>query len=517
MVDGGAMAQSAGEAREGPPPRDAGVLLHPTSLPGPHGIGDLGDVAHRWLDFLRAGGQQLWQILPLGPPCYGESPYAARSAFAGNPLLISLDRLVQQGLLPADDVSRARSDHAGRIDFAAVESSKTPLLRAAFARWQERGGERDSSFAAFREEHAYWLDDHCLFAALRQRHGGVAWNKWPAPLVRRDADAIDAARREQTDEIAFRRFVQFCFWSQWDELKRRARDEGIRIVGDIPIFVAHDSADVWAHQDLFRLDRDGSPTVVAGVPPDYFSPTGQRWGNPLYDWERLRAGGYCWWIERFRTTLLSVDIVRIDHFRGFEAYWEVPAAEETAERGSWVPGPGKPFFDAVSQVLGPLPVIVEDLGLITRAVDQLRLALGYPGMRVLQFAFGDDATNPYLPHNYDRDTVVYTGTHDNDTTEGWFDSLRESERSRVVRYAGLGRERVSEKLIRLALGSVARSAIVPLQDVLALGGEARMNVPGMGTGNWGWRATPEQIGPARAAWLGEMTDLFGRSPKRSKG
>jgi 4-alpha-glucanotransferase len=501
------------DRREPPPLRDAGLLLHPTSLPGPHGIGDLGDAAYRWLDFLEAGKQTLWQILPLGPPGFGDSPYAARSAFAGNLLLISLERLVEDGLLDAADLQGSPPGIPDRVDFAAVAAFKEPLLWRAFAQFRAGGGESSTEFDEFREAAGYWLEDFCLFAAVRESQSGAPWNGWPEPLIRREPSALDAARRENADEIAFRRFAQFEFWRQWGDLKRAANGRGIRIVGDIPIFVAHDSADVWAHQEIFRLDEHGNATVVAGVPPDFFSATGQRWGNPLYDWEKLERTGYRWWVERFRAVLETVDIVRIDHFRGFEAYWEVPADEETAQNGRWVRGPGKAFFDAVAAAMGPLPVIVEDLGLITKRVDDLRLALGYPGMRVLQFAFGDDATNPYLPHNYDRNTVVYTGTHDNDTTEGWFTSLSDREKTRVARYAGLGAERISEKLIRLALGSVARSAIVPLQDVLALGNEARMNIPGMGTGNWDWRATPEQIDPARAVALGKMTALFGRAPE----
>lgn len=501
------------ERREGHPPRDAGVLLHPTSLPGPHGIGDLGDAAFRWLDFLAAGHQSLWQILPLGPPGYGESPYAARSAFAGNPLLISLERLADDHLLEAGELAGGPGAGGDRVDFAAVAAYKLPLLRRAFARFTARGSEQAPEFRAFIAESASWLDDYALFSALREVHGSAPWNEWDPALVRRHPEALAVARNTNAEAIAFARFVEFIFRRQWRAVKAAANARGIRIVGDIPIFVAHDSADVWAHQELFLLNEQGNATAVAGVPPDYFSPTGQRWGNPLYRWERLARTGYDWWHARFRATLQMVDMVRIDHFRGFEAYWEVPATEETAMRGRWVPGPGTAFFDAVSAALGPLPVIVEDLGLITRAVDELRLALGYPGMKVLQFAFGDDATNPYLPHNYDWNCVAYTGTHDNDTTEGWFAALSGPERGRIIRFVGDGPELLSQKIIRLALGSVARSAIVPLQDVLALGSRARMNLPGSGTGNWGWRASDDQIDPRRAAWLGEMTAIYGRAPR----
>ena len=507
-------AQSgAAVARRGPPVRDSGILLHPTSLPGPHGIGDLGAAAYRWIDFLRAAQQQLWQVLPLGPPGFGDSPYAARSAFAGNPLLISLERLVEADLLDAEDLAGPPLSDGARVDFAAVESFKLPLLARAFERFRTEQGLQHPAFCAFSEASASWLEDYALFTALRDAHGGAVWTTWDPPLVRREPAALDAARAQLAHEINSIRFMQFVFAFQWGRLKAAANAAGIRIVGDIPIFVAHDSADVWAHQDLFLLDEDGNPTVVAGVPPDYFSPTGQRWGNPLYRWDRLAQSGYAWWVERFRSTLQMVDIVRIDHFRGFEAYWEVPAEEETAMNGRWVPGPGGAFFDSVSATLGPLPVIVEDLGLITRPVDDLRDALGYPGMKVLQFAFGDDATNPYLPHNYDWNCVVYTGTHDNDTTEGWFASLEDRQRARVVRYLGDAPELLSRKVMRAALSSVARTAIVPFQDVLALGTEARMNLPGWGTGNWGWRASPEQLNPEHAAWLAEMTTLYGRGPR----
>jgi 4-alpha-glucanotransferase len=499
------------EQRVGPPVRDSGVLLHPTSLPGPHGIGDLGDAAYRWLDFLADGRQQVWQILPLGPPGFGASPYAARSAFAGNPLLISLDRLAADGLLPESDLAVTPQSETDRVNYEEVADFKLPTLRRAYRRFCSGGGAERPDYQAFVADNTYWLDDYALFAALRDTHGDAAWNTWETPLVRREARALAEAATENAEDIDFHRFVQFAFWQQWSALKVAASARGIRIMGDIPIFVAHDSADVWTHQEIFLLDRDGNPTVVAGVPPDFFSASGQRWGNPLYDWGRMAETGYRWWIERFRFVLRSVDVVRIDHFRGFEAYWEVPATEETAANGRWVQGPGQAFFDAVSADLGPLPVVVEDLGLITRSVDDLREALRFPGMKVLQFAFGDDAANPYLPHNYDWNCVVYSGTHDNDTTEGWFASLPEGQRTHIVRYVGDGVEPISRAIMRLALGSVARTAIVPLQDVLGLGSDARMNVPGWGTGNWGWRATSEQIDVKHAAWLRSMTELYGRA------
>ena len=496
--------------------RTSGILLHPTSLPGPHGIGDLGEVAYRWLDFLVTGKQQLWQILPLGPPGYGESPYAARSAFAGNPLLISLERLAADGLLDRNDLDAETGGAPDRVDWEAVAAFKEARLERAWQRFRGDSHPLRAAYQKFVEQSARWLDDYALFTALRTAHDGAPWNTWARTLVQRDAGALMQAREQFRAAIERVSFIQFIFWRQWGALKQAANALGIRIIGDIPIFVAHDSADVWADQELFSLDEQRAASVVAGVPPDYFSPTGQRWGNPLYRWDRFEATGYHWWIERFRAALASVDLVRMDHFRGFAAYWEVPGKEETALNGRWVKGPGTRFFQVLTAALGPLPIIVEDLGLITRSVRELRAALGYPGMKVLQFAFGDDATNPYLPHNYAANCCVYTGTHDNDTSEGWFATLPEAQRANVTDYLGLGPERLSEKLIRVALASVAEMAIFPLQDVLALGSGARMNVPGQGTGNWSWRARAAQIEPAHASWLGEQTALFGRVPLPDK-
>lgn len=490
--------------------RASGVLLHPSSLPGPHGIGSLGPNACRFVDFLSAAEQRLWQVLPLGPAGLGHSPYATRSAIAGNPLLISLEQLQSEGLLTERDLEPTPTFPAGRVDFPAVERFKMATLRRAaetFAR--EASPERRAAFEAFRHGNARWLDDYALFMALHDAHGG-AWQSWGDSLARRNPETLADARRVHGALVNLHSFCQFVFWEQWSSLRRYAGERGIRLIGDIPIFVALDSADVWAHPELFILDERGFPTVVAGVPPDYFSATGQRWGNPLYQWEAIAADGYRWWIERFRATLRLVDIVRIDHFRGFEGAWEIPAECPTAERGRWAPGPGRDLFLATRQALGDVPIIVEDLGVITADVVALREELGYPGMRVLQFAFDDGPSNPFLPHNYQQNTVVYTGTHDNDTAVGWFASCSEAERDYARRYVGSTGDDIAWDLIRVALASVADLAIVPVQDVLALGGEARMNFPGTPEGNWRWRLLPGQLTPGHGERLRGLTETYGR-------
>ena len=494
--------------------RASGILLHITSLPGQHGIGDLGPGAYGFVDFLASAQQGLWQILPLAPPGEGESPYGALSAFGGNPLLISLTRLADEGLLDRDRLANASTFSPQRVDYPAVRSLKFPLLRRAFERFsRDAEQQRKTDFEAFCHSNAHWLDDYALYMALKDAHNGGPWWQWEADLVSRKEPALLRARRDLSTEVRFRQFLQFTFFSQWFALKRYANERKVRIVGDIPIFVAHDSADVWAHQDIFTLDAHGYPSVVAGVPPDFFSATGQRWGNPHYRWDVLERAGYGWWVDRLRETLKQVDIVRVDHFRGFEAYWEIPAQNPTAEHGRWVKGPGEAFFRSVEATLGrALPIIVEDLGTITPEVIALREQLGYPGMKVLQFAFGDDASNPYLPHNYDHDFVVYTATHDNDTTVGWFASLSEGQRSAVLRYLGRDGRDIAWDLIRLAWSSVANMSIVPLQDVLGLGSEARMNFPGKVGGNWAWRYEPSQLTQRHADRLRELTEIYGRKP-----
>lgn len=493
-----------------PPARYSGVLAHPTSLVGRHGIGDLGAGAFAFVDWLARAKQQIWQILPLGPTGFGDSPYASYSAFAGNPLMIALDGLVTEGLLDERELE-ADGLQGERVDFDAVTSFKVPLLQRAAERFQagQGAGLRDD-YSRFRAAQAGWLDDYALFRALKEEQSGALWSEWPGPLALRDDAALAEARARLADDIDTQCFMQFIFFRQWDAVKRYANERGVQVLGDIPIFVALDSADVWANSAQFQLDEQARPTAVAGVPPDYFSATGQLWGNPLYDWDAMQADGFRWWVERFRAVYSLVDIARIDHFRGFEDYWSVPAGEETAINGNWQPGPGRALFDTVRESLGDLPVVAEDLGMITKDVDLLRESLGYPGMSVLQFAFGSGSDNLYLPHNLVRNTVVYTGTHDNDTTLGWFTNTDEHTRDHVRRYLHTDAGDIAWELIAVALASVAQTAIVPLQDVLGLGAEARMNLPGQGTGNWDWRMQPGALTDEMAERLAGLVVLYGR-------
>jgi 4-alpha-glucanotransferase len=495
-----------------PVPRAAGIVLHPTSLPGRFGIGDLGPAAHAFVDFLARSGQSVWQVLPLGPTGFGDSPYQPFSSFAGNPNLISPEALFEDGLLSARDLADLPTFPEVHVDFGPAITGKRQLLRRAFEQFSAHAapGLREAC-STFTTTHAGWLDDFALFMAIHD-HEAAAWNDWSEALALRQADALATIRRERSNEIEFHRFQQFIFFRQWSKLRAHCYALGVRILGDLPIFVALDSADVWAHRELFELDPKGRPTVVAGVPPDYFSKTGQRWGNPLYRWDGLAGTGYAWWIERMRTMLEQVDIVRIDHFRGFAGYWEIPATELTAVRGRWLPGPGQAVFDAMARALGRLPVIAEDLGELSPDVHELREALGFPGMKVLQFAFGGDARDPFLPHNFTRDCVVYTGTHDNDTTRGWYEqSSTPAERDRARRYMGRDGTDITWDMIRLAFASVADLALVPLQDVLDLGSEARMNLPGRMEGNWGWRFGAQDLTDAIADRLESLTALYGRS------
>ncbi|MBN1297117.1 4-alpha-glucanotransferase [bacterium] len=470
-------------------PRAFGLLHHPTSLPCRHGIGSIGQPAHAFIDLLTETGVSLWQILPLTPPATGNSPYSSDTAFAGNPLLICLDDLVSRGLLAAEAVSSPNgSPHS--VDFAGVSAFKMPLFKQAFDRFERDGGARDPSFLRFMSDHAFWLDDYALFKAI-QATAGSFWLEWPLKLKFRDAGALGEVRDRDDHLIRFHTFLQYLFDQQWNSVKRHATQSGVTLIGDIPIFVSLGSVDVWKNPALFQLDADLKPVSVAGVPPDYFSKTGQLWGNPLYDWAAMAADKYRWWTNRFAVTLRAVDCIRVDHFRGFEAYWAVPAVDRTAENGEWKPGPGSSLFDTIRDVLGEIPVIAEDLGCLTPEVERLRDRLGFPGMKVLQFAFGGDAFNPYLAHNHTPHSVVYTATHDNDTTRGWWQTLVDAERERIGNQMTILQghpvtDPVSD-LIRLALGSVANWAIVPVQDVLNLGSEARMNRPGVAEGNWGWR------------------------------
>ncbi|HEX8693780.1 MAG TPA: 4-alpha-glucanotransferase [Longimicrobium sp.] len=491
--------------------RAGGILLHPTSLPG-DGVGDLGPAAHRFVDWLAEAGQAYWQVLPLVATNEGGSPYNALSAFAGNVSLLSPRLLVDDGLLEEDEVACPEGLPGDCVRFREVARWKDRLLRRAHgafrAGWAPALGH---AFAAYRERHREWLDDWALFRALRDEHGGGSWLDWPAKLRRREGDALTRAASKLADEVERHAFGQFLFDRQWGALRRYANERGVKVIGDVPIFVAHDSADVWAHPELFELDAKGRPTVVSGVPPDYFSATGQRWGNPLYRWDVLERDGYRWWVERFRRTLELVDVARIDHFRGFEAYWEIPAEEETAVTGRWVPGPGHRLFRALERELGPLPLIAEDLGIITPEVDTLREELGLPGMRVLQFAFGgDDPENPHLPANYPAATVAYTGTHDNDTAAGWFRGATREEKAGLRELTGAPAGEIHWGMIEVVMRSKADLAVVPLQDVLGLGSEARMNTPGTGEGNWEWRFREGDLTPGLAARLRELTRSSGR-------
>ncbi len=491
--------------------RCAGILLHPTSLPGVYGIGELGDEAYRFVGWLVRARQSIWQVLPLGPTGFADSPYAAFSAFAGNPLLISLQRLHREGLLTDSDLAEYPALPQERVDYGAVIPCKMAFLRRAYERWKSLADSGEQHrLQAFRAEQGGWLEDFALFMALKEAYGGRGWTEWDKELAMRKPDALQYARQQLADDVQFHVFLQHRFVAQWLDLKRYVNERGIRIMGDMPIFVAHDSADVWAHPEMFYLDAQGHPTFVAGVPPDYFSPTGQRWGNPVYRWGRLKRSGYRWWVERFRRVLQLVDLVRVDHFRGFAAYWRVPASEPTAIKGTWVRVPGRGLFRTLKRELGDLPIVAEDLGIITPDVVRLRKGLGFPGMRVLQFAFDGDPTNPYLPYNYEPDTVVYTGTHDNDTLVGWFAGLGEEEKRRVTDY--IGREHISIhwEMIRLAYASVARIAIIPLQDWLGLGSEARMNLPGREEGNWQWRCRWEHLSEALADAIAQMCMVYGR-------
>ncbi|MCI0516100.1 4-alpha-glucanotransferase [candidate division KSB1 bacterium] len=494
--------------------RVSGILLHPTSLPGQYGIGELGDAAYRFIDFLADCAQHIWQIMPLGPTGYGDSPYASFSAFAGNPLLISLDTLVQQGLLMPEDLTPRPDFTSQRVDYGQVINYKFPLLKKSYHYFQQNGASKlQSEFKKFCTETSAWLDDFSLFMALKEAHAGRAWTEWDWEIATRQPEALQRYRRRLETAIMAQKFYQFLFFQQWFELKKYANQHDLQIMGDVPIFMAHDSADVWSHPEIFYLDKNGYPTVVAGVPPDYFSRTGQLWGNPLYRWDVLAKNDYFWWIQRIRATLKMVDIIRLDHFRGFEAYWEVPATETTAINGRWIKGPGAALFRAIQRALGDLlPIVAEDLGVITPEVESLRDKLDFPGMRVLQFAFSSDAQNRDLPHNYNPNCVVYSGTHDNDTAVAWYTrSGTPYEQDHFRRYVGRDGQDVAWDLIRLGLSSVANMAIFPLQDIFSLGAEARMNYPSTSSGNWVWRFTPEMLREDIKNRLLEMVHLYGRT------
>ncbi len=494
--------------------RSSGVLLHPTSLPGSDGIGDLGQSALRFVDWLHQHGQSLWQILPLGPTSFGDSPYQTLSAFAGNPLLISLERLVEDGWLLPEDLSARPVFDADRVDFGPVINWKFSCLQRAWAVFLEQAPSSTwNQLNNFRSENAVWLEDFALFMALKEEAGGKPWNQWEVSLVCRDEAALQEARLRLDKSISSYVFVQWLFFEQWQRVKIYASAKGVRLVGDVPIFVAYDSSDVWANPQYFQLDADGRPTHVAGVPPDYFSKTGQLWGNPLYDWKALKADGYSWWIDRLRTSLEMVDLIRIDHFRGFAGYWEVPATEKTAINGTWRQGPGSDFFRTLQETFGKsLPLIAEDLGVITSDVVKLRDEFHLPGMKILQFAWsGPD--NLFLPHEYVTNCVVYSGTHDNDPTLGWWEHLADAAtRELVQEYTGCPVEEPHWTLIQLGMMSCGHTFIATMQDVLGLGREARMNLPGEGTGNWNWRLPAGALTHAGGQRLGRLTWLSRRRP-----
>ncbi|MDX9722336.1 MAG: 4-alpha-glucanotransferase [Myxococcota bacterium] len=491
--------------------RQSGIILHPTSLPSSGGIGTLGDAAYAFVDFLAEAQQQLWQVLPLGPTDEGHSPYMCTSAFAGNPLLIDLDRLRNDGWLAAEEIYD-RPPSGPKVDFPAVLTFKTRCFAAAHRGFRDNASAHHrGEFEAFCREEADWLDDFSLFTALREAHQGAPWWTWELSLRRREADALQQARSEHAELIDRICFEQWVFFRQWHALHRYANTRGISIIGDMPIFVASNSADVWANQPIFQLDENGHRTVVAGVPPDYFSPTGQLWGNPLYRWDVLAERNYDWWVNRFRALLRMVDKCRIDHFRGFESFWEVPSDSPTAMTGRWVPGPGRALFDAVREQLGELPLIAEDLGIITEAVEQLRVALGLPGMKVLQFAFDGDPTNLHLPHNHHANAVVYPGTHDNNTIVGWYQELGAEAGDQLRLYFAIDGRDIAWQMLTAAWSSVADTAIASMQDLLSLGGEARMNTPGLSQGNWAWRLLYWQVNSTLALRLRELTRRFARA------
>lgn len=495
--------------------RTSGILLHPTSLPGPHGCGDFGQSAYRFVDWLVSAGQSCWQMLPLGEVGPGNSPYMCDSAFAGSLLLIDPNELIEQGWLLADELPPVADDISGNgVNYDTVNLSRMALLRLAANRFQQQNNKRThAAFVKFCDESRHWLDDYTLFKAIWADQSWRPWNIWPDGLARREEQALQAATVSLATEIQFWKFCQWCYSRQWRKLKKYANVNGIHLIGDAPIFVAYQSADVWAHQDLFELDASGQPTVVAGVPPDYFSQTGQLWGNPLYQWERHAATDYAWWIARMKHALQQFDMVRIDHFRGFANYWAVPAGEPTAINGEWRPGPGENLFNAFKLAFKALPIIAEDLGLITPDVIALRDKFNLPGMRILQFAFGEDERNYFLPHHYVANAVAYTGTHDNDTSIGWWNSAREHEKDFARRYLNCDGSQINWDMIKALSASIANTVIYPLQDVMSLDGTHRMNFPGKACDNWEWRFTWAQLGGEETATLAAITENDKRNPR----
>jgi 4-alpha-glucanotransferase len=496
--------------------RGSGILLHLTSLPSPFGIGDLGPSAYRFADFLAKAGQSYWQVLPLNPTdtAHGNSPYSSISALAANPLLISPELLVQDGYLSESDTTSPPEFPERQVDYPAVTRYKKRLMAAAYDNFKE---DRREDYHRFCSDHSHWLDDFSLFKAAKAHFDGRMWSEWPQPIVDRDPRAVAELYETLRDGIDREKFLQYVLFKQWFALKEYCNQKGVEIIGDIPIYVSYDSVDVWTDPEIFKLDENKRPAAVAGVPPDYFSPTGQLWGNPVYHWDHLRRTGFAWWLRRMEHTLKLYDLVRVDHFRGLVAYWEVPAGEKTAVNGSWVEVPVEDFFNSLRDRFPALPIIAEDLGVITDEVREVMTRYGFPGMKVLMFAFGDDdPDHPYLPHNYGEHSVVYTGSHDNNTVCGWLDNeLPEKGKDRLLAYIGreLPDEDIPREMIRLAMMSVSELAVTPMQDLLGLGEEDRMNRPATADGNWGWRLLPDQASVEQAQKLMKLTKIYGRLAK----
>lgn len=493
--------------------RSSGILFHPTSLPGKYGIGTLGKEAYAFIDFLKKSRQKLWQIFPLGPTGYGDSPYQSFSSFAGNPYLIDFDLLIEAHLLSEEDLRDVFfGDNEEYIDYGAIYNQKYPLLRRAYENFKSSDNhEMRENLEHFKRENASWLNDYSLYISLKNHFNGLPWNEWAHDIKNREHGAMEHYRNELADDIEYHNFIQFLFFKQWGDVKRYANENGIKIIGDIPIFVAADSSDAWANPEIFLFDEERKPVKVAGVPPDYFSATGQLWGNPLYNWQKLKETNYSWWVERVRANLSTCDIIRIDHFRGFEAYWAVPYGDDTAINGQWEPGPGIDLFNAIKSQLGELPIIAEDLGLMTQGVIDLREATGFPGMKILGFAFDSGEENDYLPHTYTKNCVVYTGTHDNDTLIGWFHKAKEEDRQFARDYLNSrSDDKIHWDAIRGAWSSVANMAISPVQDFLGLGSEARINTPGVAAGNWQWRLKHGVLTDELADRIAKLTKVYSR-------
>lgn len=493
--------------------RSSGILLHPTSLPGKYGIGSLGKEAYKFVDFLKKSNQKLWQIFPLGPTGYGDSPYQCFSSFAGNPYLIDFDLLIEQNLLTEEDLKDVNfGGNEEYIDYGAIYNQKYPLLRKAYENFKANGNkELKEKLETFKTENSSWLDDYSLYISLKNHFNGLPWNEWEDDIRTRKEAAINKYKAELANEIEYHNFIQFLFFTQWNNVKKYANDNGIKIIGDIPIFVAVDSSDAWANPEIFLFDPELKPVKVAGVPPDYFSATGQLWGNPLYDWDKLKELNYKWWVDRVKANLSTCDIIRIDHFRGFDEYWAVPYGDKTAENGTWCPGPRTDLFNTIKNELGELPIIAEDLGTMTQGVIDLREATGFPGMKILGFAFDSKEENDYLPHTYTKNCVVYTGTHDNDTLIGWFTKANEDDKQFARNYLNSRSDNeIHWDAIRGAWSSVANMAIAPIQDFLGLGSEARINTPGLASGNWQWRLKEGVLTDELAERIAKLTKVYSR-------